>query len=35
VLLDTAEVSSLQTSVPVRKGYNLWYDRSISLKIWE
>jgi len=32
-LLDDAEVSSLETTVPVRKGHNFGSDRWISLKI--
>jgi len=32
-LLGDAEVSSLETSVPVRKGHNFGSDRWISLKI--
>ena len=33
--LGEAEVSSLQTRVPVRKGPNFWADRWITLKIVE
>jgi hypothetical protein len=32
-LLGDAEVSSLETGVPVRKGHNFWSNRWISLKI--
>jgi len=32
-LLDEAEVSSLETRVPVRKGHNFGSDRWISVKI--
>jgi hypothetical protein len=32
LLVDAAEVFSLQTSVPVRKGHNFLSDRCISLK---
>jgi hypothetical protein len=32
-LLGEEQVSSLETSVPVRKGHNLWYDHWITLKI--
>jgi len=32
-LLGKAEVSSLETRVPVRKGHNFWSDRWIALKI--
>jgi len=31
-LLDDAEVSSLETRVPVRKGHNFWSDSWISIK---
>jgi hypothetical protein len=31
-LLDDAEVSSLETTVPVRKAHNFWSDRWISIK---
>jgi hypothetical protein len=34
-LLGEAEVSSIQTRVPVRKGHNFWSDRWITLKIIE
>jgi hypothetical protein len=32
MLVGEAEVSSLHTRVPVRKGHNFWSDRWISLK---
>jgi hypothetical protein len=34
-LLDEEQVSLLETSVPVRKGHNLLYDRWMTLKILE
>ena len=34
-LLGEAEVSSLQTRVPFRKGHNVWSNRWITLKIIE
>jgi len=33
LLLGDAELSSLETTVTVRKGHNFWSDRWISLKI--
>ena len=34
-LLGDAEVSSLETGVPVRKGYNISSDRWISIKFFQ